>query len=78
MILIVIVSLLLLKSPFLKFFFFPCRRRQLKESIYGDKLQQYNTGGGVAAAGNHLQALSTITEFICVLSKLVLRSDPEA
>lgn len=25
---------------------FICRRRQLKESVYGDKLQQYNAGGG--------------------------------
>lgn len=25
---------------------FVCRRRQLKESVYGDKLPQYNTGGG--------------------------------
>lgn len=26
------------------------RRRQLKESVYGDKLQQYNTGGGESIA----------------------------
>lgn len=26
------------------------RRRQLKESVYGDKLQQYNTGGGASIA----------------------------
>lgn len=40
-------------------FFFPvnlcvrvsvCRRRQLKESVYGDKLQQYNTGGGATSS----------------------------
>lgn len=27
-----------------------CRRRQLKESVYGDKLPQYNNGGGMTSA----------------------------
>lgn len=37
------------------------RRRQLKESVYGDKLQQYNTGGGMT----NIETLNKLYLHIC-------------